>query len=305
MKIALIQHAPVWYDLKASMEKADSLLKEATANGASWAFFGESWLSGYPAWLDHCPEAGIWNHPPVKALYARMVENSPFSHGPESESLAELSASLGIGIMMGVNERTNTGSLYNSLWTFTPENGFVNNHRKLVPTYTEKLVHTPGDANGLIATSHKGLTIGGMICWEHWMPHTRQAMHEQAEDLHIAVWPWVHDMHQVATRSYAFEGRCFAASVGQILAVKDLPIELAPLEELQDDPERLLLRGGSCVAGPDGQFILDPHLDEETILYCELDLSILPGERMNLDVSRNYARDDVFTFGIDRERRRE
>ena len=234
-----------------------------------------------------------------------MVANSPLQTGPEAAVLSALSSDHNIGIIIGTNERTRTGSLYNSLWTFTPANGLVNNHRKLVPTFTEKLVHTPGDGHGFQVTTHGGLRTGSLICWEHWMPHSRQALHELAEDLHVAVWPWVHDMHQVATRSYAFEGRCFVASVGQILAVKDLPKELPPLSDLAAHPEQLILRGGSCVAGPDGQWVLEPSMDKEDILYCEIDPSILPGERMALDLSRNYARDDVFSFRIDRKRGRE
>lgn len=302
MKLALLQHPPIWYDLQASMDKAESLIVEAAQHGAHWALFGESWLSGYPSWLDHCPAAGLWDHGPTKAVYARMVRNSPLADGPEATRLAALAAEHQIGIVIGVNERTPSGSLYNGLWTFDRKGNFANRHRKLIPTYTEKLVHTPGDGQGLQSVADGEFRIGGLICWEHWMPHSRQAMHEAGEDLHVAVWPWVHEMHQIASRSYAFEGRCVVAAVGQIMAVKDLPAELPPIEALQATPDQLLLKGGSCVVGPNGHYLMEPVFDEETTLYCEVDLAANLAERMNLDVTTNYARPDVFSFEVKRTR---
>lgn len=131
------------------------------------------------------------------------------------------------------------------------------------------------------------------------MPLARQAMHEAGEDVHVAVWPWVHDAHQIASRSYAFEGRCHVLAVGSIMRRRDLPEELAPKEGLPDD---LVLRGGSAVIGPDGRFIVEPVLDEERIVYAEVDTTRNVEERMTLDVTGHYARPDVFELNIDRKR---
>lgn len=122
-----------------------------------------------------------------------------------------------------MNERIGHGSLCNSLLLYNPEGVLVNHHRKLMPTYTEKLLYTTGDAAGLRMISTDFGRLGGLICWEHWMPLTRQAMLEEREDLHLAVWPAVNELHQLASRHYAFEGRCYVVAAGQILRVRDIP----------------------------------------------------------------------------------
>jgi predicted amidohydrolase len=180
--------------------------------------------------------------------------------GKETGQFCRLSKELNLAIVIGVNEKNpagrGNGSIYNSLLTFTCEGIIANHHRKLVPTFTEKLV-----------------------------------------------WPWVHDVHQMVSRHYAFEGRCYVVAVGQILRAGSLPAECKLKPDLKGDPDELLLRGGSCIYGPDGTHLLDPQLDiDETILFEIPDLEKTLRERMNLDVTGHYNRPDVFRLEVNRER---
>ncbi|MCY7374461.1 MAG: hypothetical protein LH472_00610, partial [Pyrinomonadaceae bacterium] len=135
-----------------------------------------------------------------------------------------------------------------------------------------------------------------------WMPLARQAMHNAGEQIHVAVFPTVHEMHQIACRQYAFEGRCFVLAVGLIMTAEDLPAEL--LKDTPIDEHELFLRGGSCIVAPDGSFIVEPFYDEEKILTAEIDLSMIDREKMTLDVSGHYARPDVFAFEVNQKLRR-
>ncbi|RMG27788.1 MAG: carbon-nitrogen hydrolase family protein [Bacteroidetes bacterium] len=302
LKVAIVQHAPIYLDVQASLQKLCTHIEEAAAGGAVIVAIGESWLSGYPAWLDHCPEAALWDHPPTKEVFALMYQNSICVPGPETEVLASLARQHQLTLVLGVNERVEegpgNGSIYNSLLIIGPEGQLLNHHRKLMPTYTEKLVYALGDGRGLKSVRVNGVQIGGLICWEHWMPLARQCLHNAGEHLHVALWPTVHDIHQLASRHYAFEGRCFVLAVGQLMRVKDLPPQLRMPETLSTQPEKLLLRGGSCLIGPDGHFLLSPQWDTEAVLLAEIDPLRVLQERMTLDTSGHYQRPDLFHFEL-------
>ncbi len=130
------------------------------------------------------------------------------------------------------------------------------------------------------------------------MPLARQVLHDSGEHIHIAVWPTVHEMHQIASRHYAFEGRCFVLAAGLLMKARDLPAQLPIASELSDKPDQLLLRGGSAIIGPDGRYIVEPLFDEERIIFAELDLKAIDKERMTLDVTGHYRRPDLFDLRI-------
>ena len=133
---------------------------------------------------------------------------------------------------------------------------------------------------------------------KHWMPLARQVLHDSGEHIHIAVWPTVHEMHQIASRHYAFEGRCFVLAAGLLMKVRDLPVQLQVVSELSDKPNHLLLRGGSCIIAPDGRYIVEPVFDQEQIVIAELELKTIDKERMTLDVSGHYQRADLFDLRV-------
>ncbi len=302
MKVAIAQVSPAYMDLPGSLERALTVMQEASAQGVELLAFGESWLSGYPAWLDHCPDAALWDHAPTKQVFARMRASSVSVEGREVKALAEAAGDLRIALVIGINERIESGSgagtLFNSLITLGPDGRLLNHHRKLVPTYTERIVWGQGSSSGLRTAQAGTAAIGGLICWEHWMPLARQAMHAAGEHVHVAVWPSVHEMHQVASRHYAFEGRCFVLAAGLVMRVKDLPVELPPRPELRSDPDYLLLRGGSAVIGPDGSYIVEPVYDEERLIVADIDLGAIDREVMTLDVTGHSSRPDVFRFEV-------
>lgn len=306
VNIGIVQSAPVYLDIKKSLEKVEALLTEASTKGAELVCFGESWFTGYPAWIDYCDEYAKWDFKPTKEIFAKTYANSLDVTGPEVAQIGKWAKELGLVVVMGINEKVTSGpgngTIYNSLLTWNERGELANHHRKLMPTHTERLLYGQGDGAGLKAVDTAVGRVGGLICWEHWMPLTRQTMHNSGEHIHIAVWPKVHEMLQIATRSYAFEGRCFAVGVGQIMRVKDIPTELTLPDALKDKPEQMLLNGGSCIVGPDGQYVMEPVWGQEGVFTAEVDLNRCYEEKMSLDVTGHYQRNDVFQLDVNHRR---
>ncbi len=306
VRIAVVQAAPAYLDVDASLKKVEQLLQEAADQNADLVCFGETWFTGYPAWIDYCDEYAKWDFQATKEVFAKTHSSSLSVKGPEVRQIGEWANQHGLSIVMGINERVDSGpgngTIYNALLTWNEKGELANHHRKLMPTHTERLLYGQGDGKGLQGVETSAGRVGGLICWEHWMPLTRQTMHNSGEHIHVAVWPKVHEMLQIATRSYAFEGRCFAVGVGQIMKVSDIPSELELPAELQDKPDHLLLNGGSCIVGPDGHYVMDPVWDKEGVFVTEVDLNRCYQERMALDVTGHYQRNDVFQLDIKKER---
>ena len=304
MKVAIIQDSPVFNDLDKTVEKTVAFIDEVSKNNVDLVVFGETWLCGYPVWLDICPNVAIWDHAPVKEVWAEMYNSAVDIKSDSLRPIQKAAIDNSVWIVIGANEKISkgpgNGTLFNSVITISNQGEIVNCHRKLMPTYTEKLVHGTGDGAGLKSISTEFGQLGSLICWEHWMPLTRQAMHEEAEDLHIALWPFVKEMHQVCARQYAHEGRCHVISVGQVMFASQLPSAL----ELPADmtPDKMIMKGGSSIYGPDGSIILEPQYGERKIIYQELDLRKNTAEKMNLSVTGHYNRPDVFKLEINKER---
>jgi len=303
MRVAIVQDE-VAADLASGLAKTAALARRAAADGARLIVFPETWLPGYPAWLDVCRDVGLWDHPPVKAIYARMAAESVSVPGEAANTLSAIARETGAALVVGVIERVaagkGAGTLYNTILTFGPDGRLLNHHRKLVPTYTERLVWGPGDADGLRAARIGDVNVGALVCWEHWMPLARQALHEAGEDIHAALWPTVHEMHQVASRQYAFEGRCFVLAAGSLMRASALPPELEPHPGRITSPDQWILRGGSAIIGPDGRYVVEPVYEQPLIMCAELDLARTREERMTLDVAGHYSRDDALSLTVHR-----
>ncbi len=301
LRVAILQTSPAAGDAAQSIRKLGDLAADAARRGVGLVAVGETWLPGYPAWIDHCPGSLLWGEPTTKAEFARYRAASVAVGGELDRMLAEVARATGVVLVVGCSERVDQGpghaTLYNSLLTYDATGRLVNHHRKLVPTYTERCIWGPGDADGLRAVQTAAGRVGGLVCWEHWMPLARQALHESREQIHVAVWPWVHEMHQIASRQYAFEARCFVLAVGQIQrAGQHLPAGMARREGLHTDD--IILRGGSAIIAPDGSYLAGPVLDEETTIIADIDLSLIDREAMTLDVTGHYSRPDLFTFNV-------
>jgi predicted amidohydrolase len=302
VRVAIVQRAPVYGDAEASMQIFESAVEEAARGGAKLVVVGETWLPGYPAWIDHCPATAIWDQPEVKSLYGRLRRESVVVGSPLCDRLAAAAKEHGVVLVMGIQERVDegpgNGTLYNSALIFDADGSLLNHHRKLVPTFSEKLLWGYGDGAGLKAVDTAVGRVGALICWEHWMPLARQALHDSGEVIHVALWPWVHEKHQMASRHYAFEGRCYVLAAGSIQRSEDVPAEL----ERPSDTPPLLLRGGSAVYAPDFSVPIEPQLDAESIVFADLDLSMRDRELMTMDVGGHYSRGDVLRLKVDRRR---
>ena len=306
MKIAIVQDGPVFNKLKESVAKTCAHIEAAARENVDLIVFGESWLSGYPVWLDVCKEVNLWDHEPIKSIWAKMFNSSVDISSEELNPIKQLLKENKMYATIGINEKVLSGkgnnTIYNSLLIINDSGQLINHHRKLMPTYTEKLVHGLGDGAGLNSVKTPFGRLGGLICWEHWMPLTRQAMHDQGEDLHIGVWPFAKGMHHLASRTYAIEGRCHVVAVGQIMHMNELPNGMNISDSIKIDSTGLLLKGGSAIYGPDGEPIIKPVYNERKVIYSELDLRTNTKEYMNLAVSGHYQRPDIFGFEVNKKR---
>jgi predicted amidohydrolase len=297
---AAIVQAEVAGSAEEGLELTRDKALEAARAGAELIVFPETWIPGYPAWLDMSRDAALWDHAPVKAVFGRIAENSVAIPGPALDRLSDTAREAKATLVLGLSERVERGAgrgtLYNSLITVGPDGRLLNHHRKLMPTYTERLIWGAGDVEGLRAVDTPSGRVSALVCWEHWMPLARQTLHESGEDIHVAVWPTVHELHQVASRQYAFEGRCFVLASGALMRASSLPPELEPHPDRVSGPEQWVLRGGSAIIGPDGRYLAEPVYDEPAIVMAELDLRRTSEESMTLDVAGHYHRPELFDF---------
>lgn len=306
VRVAVVQ-AEVSLTLRDGLERTAELTREAATNGARLVVFPETWLPGYPIWLDVSRDVALWDYGPTKNVFARHAAESVDVNGADGAELSRIAKTNNVTLVVGVTERVaagiGRGTLFNALLTYGPDGTLLNHHRKLVPTYTERIVWGPGDANGLQAVDTPVGRVGGLICWEHWMPLARQAMHMSGEDIHVAVWPTVHDMHQLSSRTYAFEGRCFVIAAGSLMRASALPPELEPHADKVTSGNQWVLRGGSCIIAPNGSYVVPPVFELTALLHAELDLSEVRREQMSLDVAGHYNRPDSFEFRVHKQAR--
>jgi len=303
LSVAVVQAAPIPLDFQAGIDKALHLAREAIDAGARVVAFGETFLGGYPLWLDEAPGAALWDHPGSKALHRIMLEQAVVANDERLLPLQEMADASGAIISIGAHERVRR-SLVNNQLTFRP--GLpVLDHRKLVPTHGERLIWARGDGSTLGVHQAEWGRLGSLICWEHWMPLARAAMHNLGEDVHVAAWPTVRESHAIASRHYAMEGRCFVLAAGLVQVKDDLLDGLervggdaAACELLEAIPGEVLNRGGSLIAASDTRVIAQAGEGEETLL-AELDLGEVAAGLTNLDTDGHYARPDVFELTVD------
>ena len=307
-KVAIIQHAPVFLNLEKSVHKACVFIEEAAGHGAQVIAFPETWLPGYPVWLDYAPNAALWDYPPAKALYRKLAENAISLPGQHLDWLLRAAGETGTYVIIGAHERLG-GTLYNTMVYLDRNGRGFQVHRKLMPTYAERLVWGRGDGSTLSVLDTEYGALGGLICWEHWMPLTRAAMHAKRETIHVAQWPSVKDLHQLASRHYAFEGQCFVLAAGCVLSRKDVlegyhslglanHAGLELLEAMPGAEDDFILNGGSAIIGPDASYLAGPVFDASDIIYAELELERITEGQLFLDTNGHYARPDVFHLEV-------
>ena len=304
LKIAMAQMAPVWLNKSETLKKIENSIVSAAKEDGELIVFGEALLPGYPFWLALTGGAK-WNTDTNKKLHAHYVSNSICIEKGELDSVRKLAKEHQIAIYLGIMERPEDRgghSIYASL-VYISENGKIQSvHRKLQPTYDERLTWSPGDGNGLKVHPLKAFTVGGLNCWENWMPLPRTALYGQGENLHIAVWPGSDHNTKDITRFIARESRSFVVSVSSLMQKSDFPKDTPYYKEIIKNAPDILANGGSCIAGPDGEWIVEPVIDKEGLIFQTIDFNRVLEERQNFDVVGHYSRPDITKLIVNTER---
>lgn len=299
VRIAGIQIAPVFLNAKKTWEKLSNYIREANDNEAQLVAWGETLIPGYPFWLGSSGAAKWDNADQKKTFSTYWREALDLDNSTILSEMKKLAKELGIMMMGGVAEKS-SGSTYACLITIDENGDFINRHRKIKPTYAERLIWADGDGLGLKTVPFKGHKIGGLNCWENWIPYARAALHKQNEMLHVAVWPGNVAVTKDITRFIAMEGRYWVLSVSGLIRTEDL-IELSEDEfpvkkflNLEKKKGKLWQNGGSVIADPKGKFVNEPLINKEGIIYADIDFTKAIEERQNFDYSGHYSRFDIF-----------
>jgi nitrilase len=306
LRIAAAQLAPVFLEREATLAKVVRAIDEAAEQGAGLVAFGETLVPGYPAWI--CKTDGArFNAPDQKALHARYLEQAVTLEEGHLDTVAAAARRGRIAVILGIAERPldRGGHTIYCARVFVGADGTVASvHRKLMPTYEERLSWGTGDGAGLVTHRVGPFTVGSLLCWENWMPLARASLYAAGENLHVALWPGADSLTRDLTRLIAREGRSYVLSVSGLLRAEDVPAALPERDRFVPQPGAVLYNGGSCLAGPDGQWVLEPILDAERVVVAELSLDRVREERQNFDPAGHYARPDVFHLQVNRRRQR-
>lgn len=298
MRIAAAQAKCAWLDAKAGTAKVVMWVQDAAAQGVELLAFPETFLSGYPFWLKHTGGARF-NDPEQKRAYAAYLDAAVELDGPELKEVVEVVRDTGVFTYLGITERVR-GTVYCTLVAIDPSQGLVSAHRKLMPTYEERLVWGTGDGHGLRVHQVGAFKVGGLNCWENWMPLARQSLYAQGEDIHVSVWPGSTRNTQDITRFIALEGRVYSLAAGALFDYADIPKDFPFYDQLADRVS--YCDGGSAIAAPTGEWLVPPVSKEERLVIADTDLSTVRAERQTFDPTGHYARADVFHATVNRRR---
>jgi len=305
LTVALAQISPMWLDREKTLEKIMDYVSMAGEESCRLVAFGEALLPGYPFWIE-LTDGARFDSPLQKDLYAHYLDQAVQIEAGDLQPLVNLAAELDIAVVVGVIERAadrGGHSLYCSLVYIDASAGVSPVHRKLMPTHEERLVWAPGDGHGLRVHSLGAFTVGGLNCWENWMPLARSALYAQGEDLHVALWPGNLRNTQEITRFVALESRSYVMSVCGLMRKDDMPDSTPHLDAIQADCPEWLANGGSCIAAPDGRWLVEPLTESEQLVVATLDHQLVRAERQNFDPAGHYGRPDVTRLKVNRKRR--
>jgi nitrilase len=297
--VAVVQAAPVAFDVARTLEKVADLAADAAGKGARLMLFPEAFVSAYPRGLDFGAVVGS-RTAAGREQFRRYWESAIDVPGPHVEQLGGIARTNRAHLVMGVIERDG-GTLYCTVLFFAPDGRCLGKHRKLMPTASERLIWGFGDGSTLPVLQTEIGRLGAVICWENYMPLVRTAMYAKGVEIYCAPTADGRDTWLPTVQHIAQEGRCFVLSCNQFARRRDYPADYPTA--FGDDPDAVLSRGGSCIIGPLGQILAGPDFNGETILTADLDLGEIARARLDFDVVGHYSRPDVFQLVVDETRR--
>ncbi len=303
VKAAVVQAAPILFDRGASIEKACRLTAEAADLGARLILFPEAFVPAYPRGFTFGTAIGS-RSAAGRRLWERYWANSVIIPSPATDALGAAARAAGAYLAIGVIERdgeASGGTLYCTVLYFGPDGRLLGKHRKLKPTAAERLIWGQGDGSTLTVLDTEYGKIGGLICWENYMPLARTALYAKGVELYLAPTADSRETWQATLRHIACEGRCFVLGCNQYVTKAMYPVDLPCIEELAGQPE-VMCRGGSAIVSPLGELLAGPLYDREGILTADLDLAEVARAKFDFDVVGHYARPDVFQLHVNEHR---
>ena len=305
LQVGIAQIASVWLNRDDTLAKIVEYTHKAADGGCDLVVFGEALLPGYPFWIEHT-DGARFNSPVQKEIFAHYLQQSVQIEAGNLKLLCAAALERGIAVYVGCVERAadrGGHSLYCSLVYIDKQGVIQSIHRKLMPTHEERLVWAQGDGHGLRTHKLSLFTVGALNCWENWMPLVRATLYAQGEDLHVATWPGsAHNTSEI-TRFIAKESRSYVISVSAIMRKIDIQKNIPHFETILENCPETLANGGSCIAGPTGEWLVEPVIgDSDELIIAVLDHKVVRAERQNFDPSGHYSRPDVTRLVVNTER---
>lgn len=295
VKVCLIQESPVFFDLEKTIQKMEGLVQTYAQHGCELIVFPESFIPGYPRGFSFGANVGRRTEEGRK-LYAEYHKNSLDIESSALQRLEKLAKSEKVYLVFGATEKQETnGSLYCSMLYISPTDGLLGVHRKIKPTGTERIIWGEADGESLVSFKTKIGTLGGLICWENYMPLARMAMYQKGVEIYIAPTADSREEWTATMRHIALEGRCFVLGCNQYYTKSMYPERY---QHLVTDEAEQLCRGGSIIVSPLGKIIAGPLFDEAGALVAELDLEDIISSKLDFDVIGHYSRKDIFKFQV-------
>lgn len=299
--IAVIQASPIFMDREGTVEKACRLILEAAEKGAKAVLFPEVFVPGYPDWIWNVSAGQMGLH---QQLYAKLLDQSVTIPSEATHRLCAAAREGGIYTMIGINERNSEasgGSLYNTLLYIDPEGKIMGKHQKLVPTAPERTVWAYGDPSGLQVFDTPLCKLGGLICWENYMPLARYTLYAEGIELYLAPTYDEGEVWRSSMRHIAREGRTYVIGCCMVCRKEEVLSGCPELKPYYESAGEWVNTGNSIIVDPNGNIVAGPLHEEEGILYAQMDLNILRGSKWNLDVAGHYARPDAFELTLRRD----
>jgi nitrilase len=296
-KIAAVQDTPVFLDIDASVNKACNLITVAAENGASLVLFPEAFISGYPDWVWLLPAA---NKAQINSLYTEFLGNAITIPDEYTKRLCEAAQKSKIYIAIGVNERnseSSNSSVFNTLLYINSEGQILGKHRKLIPTGGERLMWSSGAGDTLVSFDSLLGKLGGLICWENYMPFARCVMYQAGVQIYLAP-TWDNSENwQIAMRHIAREGGMFVISCASAMKISDVP-DRFEFKKLYPQDREWINKGNSCIVDPSGKFLVEPMEGKQGIIYADVNLKEISSQKWLFDVAGHYSRPDIFDFKV-------